>query len=265
MLTVRGGLRHGDLPDLRTVLFAGEVFPTGFLRSLMEYLPHASFFNLYGPTETNVCTYFQVGPIPETQIEPVPIGEAIDGVEVFGVTDRGTIARPGEVGELYVRGPTVMQGYWGDEDRTKRSLVPDPRGTGFDAPVYRTGDLVRQGPDGNYRLLGRRDHQIKSRGYRIELGDIESALFGHPAVVECAVVALPDPLVTNRIVAFAATKEPVSQRELARFCGERLPRYMVPEQIELMASLPKTSTGKVDRQALRSGKVMDRTSVGSVR
>jgi acyl-coenzyme A synthetase/AMP-(fatty) acid ligase len=171
---------------------------------------------------------------------------------VFAVTDDGTLARPGEVGELCVRGPSVMQGYWGDEERTERSLLHDTLRDGYADPVYRTGDLVRQEPDGDYRLLGRRDHQIKSRGYRIELGDIENALYAHPAVVECAVVAVPDPLVTNRIMAYVVARDEVSQKDLVRFCAERIPHYMIPEKIEFVPALPKTSTGKVDRQALSS-------------
>jgi L-proline---[L-prolyl-carrier protein] ligase len=246
MLTVRGGLIEGDLPRLRTVLFAGEVFPTKYLRRLMELLPHVGFLNLYGPTETNVCTYFPVPRLPEDQTEPVPIGRAIDDVEVFAVDDAGDPVAPGEVGELLVRGTTVMRGYWGDAERTGRAISRN--GLGDD--VYRTGDLVRQDANGDYRLLGRRDHQIKSRGYRIELGDIEAALFAHPQVVEAAVAAVPDPLVTNRIKAWVVTHGGLTERELVRFCGERIPHYMIPEEIELRDSLPQTSTGKVDRQAL---------------
>jgi amino acid adenylation domain-containing protein len=250
MLALRGGLSPGDLPRLRCMLFAGEVFPTKYLRRLMEQLPHVRFANLYGPTETNVCTWYEVPALPEDMTAPIPIGKAIAGVDTFAVTEGGGSAAPGEVGELYVGGPTVMQGYWGDSERTARSLVPDPRVNGAAERVYRTGDLVEEMEDGNYRFLGRRDSQIKSRGYRIELGDIEAALYAHPAVVECAVVPIPDDLVTNRIKAYVATREPVSAADLTSFCGERLPKYMLPELLEFRDALPKTSTGKVDRQAL---------------
>ena len=250
MLTERANLGTGDLPSLRTVLFAGEVFPTKYLRRLMHLLPHVRFFNLYGPTETNVCTHYEVAPIPEEQTETVPIGRAIDNVEVFAVTDEGRIASPSETGELYVRGGTVMRGYWGDRERTDFRLVTSPLGAQAEDDVYMTGDLVREDEDGNYRLLGRRDSQIKSRGYRIELGEIETALYSHPAVLECAVTAVPDDLFTNRIKAHVVTRDPVSEAQLARFCAERIPRYMVPEFIELRDSLPKTSTGKVDKVAL---------------
>jgi amino acid adenylation domain-containing protein len=255
MLALRGSLEGGEFPRLRTILFAGEVFPTKYLRRLMHLLPHVEFFNLYGPTETNVCTYYEVPSLPEDQSEPIPIGKAVADVEVFAVTDEGRVANSGEVGELHVRGTTVMQGYWGDRQRSQGVLFPNPYGGEVRDPVYRTGDLVRRAEDGNFHLLGRRDHQIKSRGYRIELGEVETALYAHPAVVECAAVAIPDELITNRIVAHVVVRDSVGPRDLIRFCAKRIPRYMVPEAVEILETLPKTSTGKIDRQALSTVRV----------
>jgi amino acid adenylation domain-containing protein len=249
LLALRGGLDERALPDLRTILFAGEVFPTKYLRRLMTLLPHVEFFNLYGPTETNVCTYYFVETPPDGS-EPIPIGAPIDNVEVVAMNDDGSPAADGDVGELYVRGTTVMQGYWGDEQRSGRALPTGALGRGLRDPAYRTGDLVRRDAIGNFHLLGRRDHQIKSRGYRIELGEIESALYAHPSVQECAVVAVPDPLVTNRIRAYVVTSADVEVGELLRHCADRIPQYMLPDDIEFRAALPRTSTGKVDRQAL---------------
>jgi amino acid adenylation domain-containing protein len=252
MLVLRGNLTTGRLPSLRHVIFAGEVFPTKHLRSLMRLLPHALFTNLYGPTETNVCTYYRVPALPDDQTEPIPIGRAIDDVEVFAVTDDGRVAVPGEVGELYVRGTTVAYGYWGDQERTARGFTVNPIGPAQDR-TYRTGDLVRQNTDGDYLFLGRRDHQIKSRGYRIEIGDIEASFYAHPDVSECAVIPIPDEVVGNRLKAFVVARTAaLTGDELARFCGTLLPKYMVPETIEFLPALPKTSTGKVDRQALHS-------------
>ncbi len=250
LLTERAHLRGHDFPELRTILFAGEVFPTKYLRRLMALLPHVRFCNLYGPTETNVCTWHDVRPLPEDQTEPIPIGRSIADVEVFAVTDDGKLAERGEVGELYARGPTVMQGYWGDEDRTRRSLLPNPVDPSLRDPVYPTGDLVREDDDGNYRYLGRRDAQVKSRGYRIELGEVETALYANPSVAECAVLAVADELVTNRLVACVVVRDDVGANELARFCSDRIPKYMVPEIFDFRDELPKTSTGKVDRQEL---------------
>ena len=249
-LARQGGLGPGDLPHLRTVLFAGEVFPTQYLRLLMNQLPHARFANLYGPTETNVCTWFDVPPLVDEQVEAIPIGRVVSDDELLVVSDEGSLAAPGEVGELWVRGGTVMLGYWGDPDRTARSLLTNPVGAGTGGPVYRTGDLVVEGADGNLRFLGRRDNQVKSRGYRIELGDIEAALHAHPAVAECAAVAVPDPLITNRLMAFVVLSEPAESTEIRRRCSEQVPGYMVPESIHIVPELPKTSTGKLDRRAL---------------
>jgi amino acid adenylation domain-containing protein len=250
MLVTRGNLTRGRFPALRTVLFAGEVFPTKYLRRLMDLLPAARFCNLYGPTETNVCTWYDVPPLAAGIDEPIPIGRAIEGDEVFAVTEDGRRADAGELGELHVRGLTVMQGYWGDPAKTSRSLVPSPLGTAGREPVYRTGDLVVEQPDGTYRLLGRRDHQIKSRGYRIELGEIETAIYSHPDVVECAAIAVPDPVITNRVKALVVTRNDVMEEDLTRTCRQRLPRYMIPESFEFRGSLPRTSTGKIDRRTL---------------
>jgi amino acid adenylation domain-containing protein len=252
MIALRGGIGAGDLPRLRTVLFAGEVFPTKHLRRLMELLPRARFYNLFGPTETNVCTYYEVPELPKEKIDPIPIGKSIAGVDVFAVKEDGTVAVPGEVGELYVRGPTVMHGYWANPRLSANVLVSDvARGTV--GRVYKTGDLVCEEADGDYLFLGRKDSQVKSRGYRIELGEIETTLLAHPAVVECAVTAVADDVFTNRLKAYVVVKEEVGAAELARFSSKRIPHYMIPDSFELVDALPKTSTGKIDRRRLTVG------------
>jgi amino acid adenylation domain-containing protein len=250
MLTLRGGLKGGEFPRLRTILFAGEVFPTKYLRRLMDLLPHVRLANLYGPTETNVCTWYDVPRLDPDRTAPIPIGRTIPNVEGYVVGEDGRIVERGEVGELYVRGSTVMQGYWGDPERTERGLIVNPFAGPLVDRVYRTGDLVQEDEDGNYRFLGRRDNQIKSRGYRIELGDIETALYAHPDVVECAVVAIPDELVTNRLKAFVVTRREMDKNELVRFIAAKIPPYMVPDMIEFRDALPKTSTGKIARRSL---------------
>jgi len=250
MLALRGGLRPGHLPLLRTVLFAGEVFPVKYLRRLMEQLPHATFHNLYGPTETNVCTSYEVPPLAPDRVAPIPIGKAIDNVDVFAVDEDGRRVAPGEIGELCVRGSTVMRGYWADAERSARSLAAVPAADPLGDPVYRTGDLVRVDEHGDYDFLGRRDAQIKSRGYRIELGDVEAALYAHSSVIECAVTAVPDELVTNRLKAYVVLRDDCTEAELLGACAQRIPSYMVPEILEIRDELPKTATGKTDRRAL---------------
>ncbi|MGI9611191.1 MAG: AMP-binding protein, partial [Acidimicrobiia bacterium] len=251
LVTEHAEMQVGDLPTLRTVLFAGEVFPTKHLSRIMRLLPHVTFANLYGPTETNVCTAFQVPTPPDEDAPPISIGAAISNVETFVVSSDGTEVEAGVAGELWVRGPTVMKGYWGDPDRTAEKLVPSPIDRHLGDLVYRTGDLVEEDPDGNYRFLGRRDNQIKSRGYRIELGDIETVVGQHPSVFECGVVAVPDEMISNRIECFVSTSGEVDEKELTRFCAESLPKYMIPGRFTVVDVLPKTSTGKIDRRSLQ--------------
>ena len=249
-LARRGGLARSPLGRLRLILFAGEVFAVPVLRDLVSLLPQARFANLYGPTETNVCTWYEVPQRPDEIPDPLPIGRAIPDDEVMAVTDDGRRAGPGELGELCVRGGTVMEGYWGDPVNTERSLVPNPIGNVSGGRVYRTGDLVQERPDGHFAFLGRRDSQIKSRGYRIELGEIEAALHADPRIAECAAVAVPDEAITNRLMAFVVGAVGLTEADVRRACAERVPSYMIPESIVLVGDLPRTTTGKVDRRAL---------------
>jgi acyl-CoA synthetase (AMP-forming)/AMP-acid ligase II len=251
-----GELSRHDLSALRTILFAGEVFPIKYLRQLVAALPQADYYNLYGPTETNVCTYYRV----QTQdvapdcTQPVPIGIACENLEVFAVDEEGQlVTEPGREGELWVRGSGVAQGYWGDPEKTARGFVRNLFQPCFEEVAYRTGDIVTLDPDGmNWRYVGRRDHMVKSRGYRIELGEIEAALYGCDGVKEAAVVAIPDDLLGNRLAAFVVLLEgkDLTIKDLQAHCGQRLPRYMIPEMIEFRSELPKTSTGKINRPLL---------------
>jgi amino acid adenylation domain-containing protein len=253
LLLLHANLTPEKIPHLRTILFAGEVFPMKYLRQLADLLPSVDLFNLYGPTETNVCTYYRVERERLATLDKLPIGIACENTEVFAVNDQDQIVTtPGEGGELYVRGPAVTYGYWADTEKTAKMVVPNRFQKNFNENTYRTGDLVTLAEDGNYFFQGRRDSQIKSRGYRIELGEIESALLSHPNVREAAAVAIPDDLVGNRIKAVVAAHQDreLKVAELQQFCGTRIPKYMIPEQIEFCESLPKTSTGKIDRVRL---------------
>lgn len=250
LVVLSEGASREDLASLRVILFAGEVFPIKHLRRLRELAPDATLANLYGPTETNVCTYHAVeGRLPETG-KPLPIGRACENQEVFALDGSGAPVAEGEVGELWVRGPTVMKGYWGDPELTRQRLVQNPLHDLYPDPAYRTGDLVRRLAGDSYDFLGRRDDQVKSRGYRIELGEINTVLLGHPAVREAAVLAVPDETIGSRLVGFVASTQELDPMELKRHCAQALPRYMVPASIFVERSLPHTSTGKIDRQAL---------------
>lgn len=242
----------GDLDGLRVVLFAGEVFHMKHLHRLRSLCRSAVLANLYGPTETNVCTYHVVPADVPSDGPPLPIGAACENQEVFALDEQLRPVDVGHVGELWVRGPTVMKGYWGDPDRTARSLRQNPLHDRFPDPAYRTGDLVRRLPGDVFDFLGRRDHQIKVRGYRVELGEIEAVIASHPDVREAAVVAVPveDERIGTALVAVASANGTIDELELKRHCRDRLPRYMIPGTIIVRDELPHTSTGKIDRQSL---------------
>jgi len=252
LLLLYGRVTSEKLRSLRVILFAGEVFPMKYLRQLAEVSTASDLYNLYGPTETNVCTYYKVERERLAEFNTLPIGIACANTECFSVTPDGRLAKPGEPGELYVRGPSVTNGYWADPEKTKKMVVPNHFEEHFEEKMYRTGDIVTVGDDGNYYFQGRRDSQIKSRGYRIELGEIESALLSHSDVREAAVLAIPDELIGNRIRAVVVPHVPGSLGvlQLQQYCASRVPKYMIPEIIDLCDELPKTSTGKIDRVKL---------------
>jgi amino acid adenylation domain-containing protein len=232
-----GGLLRRPAPRaLRAVLFAGEPFPITWVRALADWTS-ARLLNLYGPTETNVCTYRQVRPADLERDRPVPIGSACTAGTVWARHPDGSVCGPGEQGELVAEGPTVMIGYWGKPSQ------PMP---------YPTGDIVTVLADGAFDFVGRRDHQVKVRGHRVELGEVESALDAHPDVVKAAVVVVGVG-VDSVLVACVVTRgrEP-GVLELRRHCAQRLPRYMIPDQLRLVAELPRTANGKTDRTALAS-------------
>jgi amino acid adenylation domain-containing protein len=254
LLARYGSLQRLDLSGLRTVIFAGEVFPPRHLARLMAELPHARYLNWYGPTETNVCTAFEVPAGWADAGGPVPIGKACANTEVFAVTSEGRrAARAGETGELYVRGPSVMRGYWGQQARTAEALVRNPLRPEYDELVYRTGDLVTLEPGGNYAYLGRRDSMVKIRGYRVELGEVEATLYRHPAIREAAVLPVADELLGTRLRAVVTqdgADNNLTCENVLDHCRQWLPSYMVPDIVEFRDGLPRTSTGKVDRAGL---------------
>jgi amino acid adenylation domain-containing protein len=251
MLAQQGRLSEQDYSALRIVLFAGEVFPVKYLRDLKELWPAPRYFNLYGPTETNVCTWYEIPrQIPADRNEAYPIGQVCAHYRSKMIDPEGCEVPSGSPGELCIAGMGVMHGYWNLAEENHRVFLFDSDGTRW----YRTGDIVEQQADGDYKFLGRRDRMIKKRGYRVELGEIEAALYQHPQVKEAAVVADTDSEANVRVRAFLATRDRqrLSLIELKRFCAENLPQYMVPDLFSFLDVLPKTSTDKVDYQALKA-------------
>lgn len=239
LMLEHGGLAEKRAPSLRVVFFAGEVFPIKHLRGTMAALPQARFFNLFGPTETNVCLAYPVPGPPAPEAHAIPIGRPSCGDEVIIVDAQGRPVPDGEVGELWVDGPTVMLGYWNGGQRTPARHP------------YPTGDFVARGLDGDILYHGRRDHMVKVRGFRIELAEVEATLTAHPGIREA--IAFAD---DGTLWAAVLPSDPdLSVLAIKRHCAARLPAYMVPTKLRLLAELPRTSSGKLDRVGLRAALV----------
>lgn len=250
LLAQYGDLAKRDLSSLRLVLFAGEVFPVKHLRAVKALVPRPRYFNLYGPTETNVCTYYEIpAEIPVERTDPYPIGKTCEHLASRVVDGAGRDVPAGDEGELCIAGGSVMQGYWNLPEQTARAFFVDAAGRSW----YRTGDIVKTDAAGDFVFLGRRDRMVKRRGYRVELGEIEAGLYRHPAIREAAVVATSNDEAGVRIRAFLSChdRQRLSLVQLKRFCAENLPLYMVPDTFEVVDALPKTSTDKIDYQRLK--------------
>ena len=260
-LMERGVLDSRDLSALRWILFAGEVFPTKHLRELMNLLPYIRFSNLFGPTETNVCTYYHLAEPPESD-DPIPIGKACANIEDLVVDVDGNPVPAGEVGELLIRGGVVMKGFWGQPEKTANGFFKRRMFNDFDDIFYHTGDLVHLDEHGYYRYLGRKDRQIKTRGYRVELDEIEVALLAYDDVEEAAVYPIPDGQGSNLIAASVIPAQGValSEGELVEHLGKRLPPYAIPVEIEFASDFPRTSTGKINRRELQAAATQRRQS-----
>ena len=234
-------LAEHEYPGLRVILFAGEVFAGRHIARLQAAVPQAICANLYGPTETNVVTWYRV-PRDFDGSEPLPIGHPCPYATVM--VDAST-------GELLVGGDSLLSGYWGRSEATQRAFV-----TVEGKRYYRTGDRVSLAPDGNYLFLGRLDRQVKRRGFRIELGEIEVALLRHKDILEAAAVAAEfnakDGQKGTAITAFVRARSAgaVTLVEAKAHCARTLPPYMVPDRIVFLNAIPKGSRGKIDYMAL---------------
>ncbi|TDD84667.1 D-alanine--poly(phosphoribitol) ligase [Actinomadura rubrisoli] len=248
LLTASGALTPETVRDLRYVLFAGEVYPKPRLRELSAQLGGATvLYNLYGPTETNVCTYHRVGPDDLARDEPLPIGLPVGDARLLVVDDEGRpLDGPDPFGELVVEGDCVTPGYWGRES--------EPLAEQHRRHRHPTGDLVSL-TDGLLVYRGRKDRMVKLSGYRIELGEIEAAVLRHPAVAEAAVLVAGEGADARLALYYTvrAGADAPGLLGIKRHCARHLPKYMIPQLATRMDALPRNSNGKVDLRRLREG------------
>ncbi|AZC23857.1 non-ribosomal peptide synthetase [Pseudomonas sessilinigenes] len=237
----------GQCQSLTDVFCGGGELTEAIARLFRQRLPRARLHNVYGPTEATVdSTAWTLEPgaaIPAVQL---PIGRAITNTRLYVLDTHDQPVPRGVSGQLHIGGVGVARGYLGLAQLQAERFIDSPFVAGD--RLYRTGDLVRYGDDGNLEFLGRNDFQIKLRGLRLEPGEIEARLASHPAVREVAVL-----MRSERLVAYYSLHPGASApgvEGLRAHVLERLPEYMVPAAYVLLAELPLSSNGKLDRKAL---------------
>ena len=240
-----------DCDSLRYIFSGGESLD-GHLQSLLHHHLRADVYNVYGPTEATIdCTSWLCPRVNEPG--PAPIGSPIANTGIYVVTRHLEINPEGAPGEICIGGIGLARGYVNDPSLTAEKFIPDPFSTIPGARMYRTGDIGRGMSGGVFEFIGRADDQVKVRGFRIELAEIERNIICHEAVREAAVVVRRTSPADTRIIAYIAPDESAggaALTELAEFLGGRLPKYMIPDIFISLPALPRTASGKINRNAL---------------
>lgn len=237
-----------ELPELKTVWFAGEVFPTKQFNYWREHFKNTKFVNLYGPIEITLdCTYYIVGRCFRDE-EPIPIGYPCRNTDIIILNDLDKRVGKNEIGELCVRGTSLAMGYYNDLEKTKASFVQNPLNKHYPELIYRTGDLVYINDTGEIIFKGRKDTQIKHLGYRIELGEIEHILVNTLKIIDngCVIYNYEK----KEIALFYESKNNISSGDIRKSLLEILPKYMLPTQFYKKDELPRNTNGKIDRLLL---------------
>jgi len=249
--SILAALPFDPLPAMRTLVSAGEPCPVDLVA---RWAPGRRFLNAYGPTETTVCATIAICSGAEDR--PPPIGRPIANTQVYILDDFMQPLPVGVPGMLYVGGVSVARGYLNRPDLTAERFLPNPLSPYHLPPtsLYKTGDLARYLPDGNIEFLGRLDHQVKLRGYRIELGEIEACLREQPGIRAAVVAVRESPNGHQQLVAYlvAAPGHKPDTGRMGQYVAQKLPSYMVPARYVFLPELPRTTNGKLNRQALPS-------------
>ncbi|PBB64547.1 AMP-dependent synthetase [Mesorhizobium sp. WSM4312] len=239
-------LKDQDFSSIRYVTNTAAALPLKHILMLRDLFSSARIYSMYGLTECKRCTYL---PPEDLARKPLSVGIAIPNTEMWIVDEHDRRVGPGVVGQLVIRGATVMKGYWGKPEATARKLKPGPLPG---EQVLYTGDYCRMDAEGYLYFVSRGDEIIKSRGEKVAPKEVENVLMDIPGVREAAVIGVPDELLGQAVKAFVVMENgrTIGEKQLQMECQKRLENFMVPKSIVVVASLPMTDTGKLKKTAL---------------
>lgn len=239
-------LKDFDFSKIRYVSNTAANLPVKHILMLKDLFPHSRIYSMYGLTECKRCTYL---PPADVDRKPSSVGIAIPNTELWIIDENGNKVGPNVVGQLVIRGATVMKGYWEKPEATAAKLKPGPLPG---EQVLHTGDFCRLDDEGYLYFVGRMDDVIKSRGEKVAPKEVENALMNIHGVKEAAVIGVADEVLGQAVKAFVVLEEgaQLSERQIQKECQSRLESFMVPKFIELVPSLPKTDTGKIKKTGL---------------
>lgn len=231
---------------LRTIAFASEVFPIKQFNLWKAALPNARFINLYGPTEvTGICCYYEVD--REFSLdETMPVGRPFKNTDIILLDENNKVPAQGEQGEICVRGTCLTLGYYKNKEKTDEAFVQNPLNDLYPELIYRTGDIGKYNERGELVFMSRKDYQIKHMGHRIELGEIEVIVNMHPAVSTACCIFDND---KKKIILYYVGD--IDTKEITTYIKEKLPRYMVPNLVKPLETMPLTPNGKINRALLK--------------
>lgn len=237
-----------DLSRLRYVTNTGAALPTRHILDLRALVPHVRLYSMYGLTECKRVSYL---PPDQIDVRPTSVGKGMPNEEVYVVDEQGNRLKTG-IGELVIRGSNVMKGYWEMPEETDRVLRPGPLAG---ERVLYSGDIFRIDDEGYLYFVGRKDDIIKTRGEKVSPKEVENALYNLAGIAEAAVIGVPDSILGQAIKAVVTLKEGVSLKsaDIMRHCAAHLEDFMVPKLVEIRTTLPKTSTGKISKNELKTG------------
>ena len=234
------------LESLKTVWFAGEVFPTKQYNYWHHHLPQTTFANLYGPIEITLdCTYYIINKeIPDEA--PLPIGYPCRNTDILVLDDEDRLVKEANVeGELCVRGTSLAMGYYNNPEKTAAAFVQNPLNKAYPEVIYRTGDIVCYSEEGLIMFKGRKDNIVKHQGYRTDLGEIEHVIINTLKLVKNGCIVYNQ--AEKQITLFYEAEEEVPVTEFRLSIGKVLPKYMIPTAYHRLEQLQRNANGKIDR------------------